>query len=192
MLHCNIERDRHTMLTNNLPLLETDRLILRALQPSDAPNLFEYFSQDCVTEFYDLYTFKHLHEAEKLTDIWIKRTQESKGLRWAITLKSQGDELIGTCGFHNFSTENNRAEIGYDLNPIHWGNGIMTEAIQAIVNYGFEALKLHRIEAFIDPANHASRALLQKNGLETEGVLRDYFFEKERFVDAEMLSILNR
>ena len=68
----------------------------------------------------------------------------------------------------------------------------MTEAIQAIVNYGFEALKLHRIEAFIDPANHASRALLHKNGLETEGVLRDYFFEKERFVDAEMLSILNR
>lgn len=180
------------MLTNNIPLLETDRLILRALQPTDALNLFEYFSQDCVTEFYDLYTFQHLHEAEKLVKTWIDRVQKSTGLRWAITLKSQGDELIGTCGFHNFSTENNRAEIGYDLNPIHWGNGIMTEAIQAMINYGFEMLKLHRIEAFIDPANHASRALLYKNGLATEGILRDYFFEKEKFVDAEMLSILNR
>ncbi|WP_267740754.1 GNAT family N-acetyltransferase [Myroides injenensis] len=179
------------MLTNNIPLLETVRLQLRPLKETDAKALFSYFSKDEVTEFYDLYTFKKEEEALNLINIWKGRVITKEGLRWAITLNGS-DELIGTCGFHNFSIENNRAEIGYDLHPMYWGKGIMTEAISSIIEYGFDVLKLHRIEAFIDPANHASRRLLQKNGLEVEGVLRDYFFEKERFVDAEMLSILNK
>ena len=68
----------------------------------------------------------------------------------------------------------------------------MTEAIQALIPFGFEAFDLHRIEAFIDPANISSRKLLEKVGLQAEGVLRDYFFEKGKFVDAEIFSLLKR
>lgn len=174
----------------NLPKLETARLLLRPLVLDDALQIFHNFSQDSVTEFYDLHTFTKIEEAIELINIWNQRTASGEGLRWAIAFKERPDLLIGTCGFHNFSQENNRAEIGYELSPKEWGKGLMTEAIQCIVAYGFETLKLHRIEAFIDPLNHASRALLQKNGMKTEGVLRDYFFEKGRFVDAEMLAIL--
>lgn len=174
----------------NMPRLETDRLVLRSLELDDALRIFHNFSQDCVTEFYDLKTFTKMEEAVDLINIWNQRTAAGEGLRWAIAFKETPELLIGTCGFHNFSKENNRAEIGYELSPEEWGKGLMTEAIQCIVAYGFETLKLHRIEAFIDPLNHASRALLHKNGMKTEGVLRDYFFEKDRFVDAEMLSIL--
>lgn len=174
----------------NLPRLETDRLLLRPLILDDALRIFHNFSQDCVTEFYDLETFTKMEEAIDLINIWNQRTASGEGLRWAIALKETPALLIGTCGFHNFSKENNRAEIGYELAPELWGKGLMTEAIQCLIAYGFETLELHRIEAFIDPLNHASRALLNKSGMKTEGVLRDYFFEKGRFVDAEMLSIL--
>lgn len=174
----------------NMPKLETERLVLRPLVLDDALRIFHNFSQDCVTEFYDLATFTQIEEAIDLIKIWNQRTASGEGLRWAIAYKTSPEFLIGTCGFHNFSKENNRAEIGYELSPEEWGKGLMTEAIQGIIAYGFETLKLHRIEAFIDPLNHASRALPHKNGMQTEGILRDYFFEKERFVDAEMLSIL--
>lgn len=179
------------MVTNEIPVLKTSRLSLRRLLQTDSKALYSYFSKDEVTEFYDLFTFKEEREALELINIWNTRVENKQGLRWAITLEGS-DKLIGTCGFHNFSIENNRAEIGYDLHPDYWGKGLMTEAISCLIKYGFEILKLHRIEAFIDPCNHASRRLLQKNGLEVEGILRDYFYEKERFVDAEMLSIINK
>ncbi|HIW06370.1 MAG TPA: GNAT family N-acetyltransferase [Candidatus Ignatzschineria merdigallinarum] len=174
----------------NIPKLETARLLLRPLVLDDALRIFHNFSQDCVTEFYDLSTFTKMEEAIDLINNWNQRTANGEGLRWAITYKETPELLIGTCGFHNFSKENNRAEIGYELSPEEWGKGVMTEAIREMIAYGFETLELHRIEAFIDPLNHASRKLLQKDGMKTEGVLRDYFFEKGRFVDAEMLSIL--
>lgn len=117
------------LFPESIPTLSTNRLILRPLEPSDAPRLFHNFSDDSVTEFYDLYTFQSMDEAEKLAQTWINCTDQKEGLRWTIT--------------------------------------------------------------FADPKNHASRALLNKCRLKTEGVLRDYFFEKERFVDAELLSVLN-
>ncbi|MCV2504066.1 MAG: GNAT family N-acetyltransferase, partial [Neisseriaceae bacterium] len=114
-----------------------------------------------------------------------------RAIRWGIVLK-ENNQVIGTCGYHNFQEEHSRAEIGYDLNPDYWQKGYMTEAITAIQKYGFKKLKLHRIEAFIFPDNLASRKLLEKVGLQSEGVLRDYFFEKGRFVDGEIFSILIR
>ncbi|WP_158960480.1 GNAT family N-acetyltransferase [Myroides fluvii] len=180
------------MFFKEFPTLQTDRLILRALHFTDAPALFDYFSRDEVTEFYDLPTFESIQEAHELLLAWQERYQEDNAIRWAITLQERPDRLIGTCGFHNFSNENARAEIGYELHPDFWQKGIMTEAIQAIIPFGFEAFELHRIEAFIHPTNRSSRKLLEKVGLQSEGVLRDYFYEKEEFVDAEIFSLLQR
>lgn len=172
-------------------ILQTKRLTLRHLRIEDAPQVLANFSFDEVTKFYDLATFTELAQAEQLIANWIKRSEQGQGLRWAITLTGD-DTLIGTCGFHNLSAENRRAEIGYELHPDYWRQGIMTEAVQALLAHGFAALNLHRIEAFIDPAHHASYGLLVRCGFQSEGVLRDYFFEKGRFVDAQMLSILQR
>lgn len=182
-------------MNNNktLPLIETDRLILRQLTEEDSHALFTYFSQDQVMTYYDLDVFSTVAEAKSLIDIWALRLQNDEGMRWGIVLKeSANNTVIGTCGFHSLSKDHNRAEIGYEINPIYWGRGIATEACSALIQYGFITLKYHRIEAFIDPQHIVSRKVLQKNGMQTEGILRDYFFEKGRFVDAEMLSILDR
>lgn len=180
------------MSFENFPILNTARLLLRQIQPSDAAALFSYFSKDEVTEFFDLPTFQEIAEAHELVKTWQNRYDRKDTIRWAICLKEAPNELIGTCGFHNFVNEHFRAEIGYELHPRFWQKGMMTEAIQCILAYGFSTLQLNRIEAFIDPANIASRKLLEKVHLSSEGILRDYFFEKGRFVDAEMFALLKK
>ncbi|MEY1662560.1 GNAT family N-acetyltransferase [Isoalcanivorax beigongshangi] len=171
--------------------LQTPRLHLRALRAEDAPALLDIFSRDEVSEYYDLDTFTELAEAEQLVRVWLRRTEAGEGLRWALT-RSGDDRLIGTCGLHQYCPSHRRAEIGYELHPDCWGQGLMTEAVQALLAYGFGPLALHRMEAFIDPANHASERLLERCGLRNEGILRDYFFEKGRFVNAQMMAILEQ
>ncbi|WP_028545308.1 GNAT family N-acetyltransferase [Paenibacillus taiwanensis] len=171
------------------PELQTDRLWLRALRADDAEDLFRYFSQDQVTEFYDLDSFTNCEQARELILSWGNRFEQQEGIRWGITLKGD-DRVIGTCGYHNWSKEHFKAEVGYELHPDYWRQGIMSEAVHAIIQYGFEQLELHRIEAFIDPMNEASRKLLTKVGMQEEGLLRAYFFEKGKFVDASLFAIL--
>lgn len=173
------------------PKLETERLILRQLQPSDAPALFHYFSKDEVMKYYDLDTFSELEQAENLISLFNERYTAKQGIRWGITQKAD-DVVIGTCGYHNVRTEHSKAEIGYELSPAFWQQGIMTEAVQAIIEFGFSQWNLNRIEAFINPENEGSRKLLTKIGLREEGFLKEYFFEKGCFVDAVIFAILRK
>lgn len=174
-----------------LEILTTERLTLRPLTLADAEALFDYFSKEEVMTYYDLAPFKSVDEAKDLIGIWNSRFQNDEGCRWAITLKEDTTLAIGTCGFHNLSKENNRAEIGYEFHPNCWGKGYATEVTKELIQYGFSTRNFRRLEAFIDPRHTASRKVLHKSGMETEGVLREYFFEKGEFVDAEILSILN-
>jgi ribosomal-protein-alanine N-acetyltransferase len=173
------------------PILETERLLLRQLKNEDSRDIFHYFSKDEVTKYYDLESFNEIGQAEELIHTWNQRYQEQKGFRWGITIRNV-DKIIGTCGFHNLSKDNFKAEIGYELTPEYWRQGIMTEVLKAILDFGFVELELNRIEAFIDPDNLSSRKLLEKIGLQEEGYLKDYFYEKNQFVDAVIFAILKR
>ncbi|WP_435925579.1 GNAT family N-acetyltransferase [Paenibacillus sp. DYY-L-2] len=171
------------------PQLETERFILRKLTSADARDLFHYFSNDEVTKYYDLDSFVELRQAEDLIQTWNRRYMEKKGFRWAITVKPN-NKVIGTCGYHNWSKEHYKAEIGYELNPAYWRQGVMTEVLQEVLRFGFEDLGLNRIEAFIDPDNIRSRYLLEKTGFHEEGYLKQCFFEKNQFMDAVLFSLL--
>lgn len=177
---------------DTFPVLTTQLLLLRQIQASDAEALFSYFSKDEVTKFFDLPTFQKIAEAHDLIKTWQERYLKKDTIRWAICLKDQPEKLIGTCGFHNFAAEHFRAEIGYELHPDFWQKGIMTEAILAIVPFGFKTFHLNRIEAFIDPQNLSSRKLLEKLNFASEGILHDYFYEKGRFVDGEIFALLKK
>lgn len=173
------------------PVLETERLILRQLAPDDAKDLFEYFSQDQVMEYYDLETFKTLDDAQRIIHHFNSEFEKGKGFRWALQLKSE-DKVIGTCGYHNWHREHFRAEIGYELNPQFWRQSYMKEAILPILTYGFESMGLHRVDAFTDPANISSEKLLSSLNFREEGILKDYFFEKGRFVEAKIFGLINQ
>ncbi|MUT67390.1 GNAT family N-acetyltransferase [Paenibacillus sp. NEAU-GSW1] len=174
------------------PELQTERLMLRQLTLQDADAIFHYFSSDEVTRYYDLDSFTERSQAVDIIQMWNDSFTLGLGIRWAICLKEDPTVLIGTCGYHTWKKEHCKAEIGYELTPERWNHGIMTEAVAAIIPYGFEVLGLNRIEALIDPSNEGSRRLLLKNGLTEEGLLRDYYLEKGQFVDAVVFSILKR
>ncbi|PLR75196.1 GNAT family N-acetyltransferase [Bacillus sp. V3-13] len=173
------------------PILETSRLHLREVRLEDAPAIFAYFSKDEVTKYYDLASFTDEQQAVDLIKRLQQRYSTGEQIRWAVALKEQPDRLIGTCGLHAIEPEHFKAEIGYELNPDFWNKGIMAEVIQQIVDYSFKEMGLNRLEAFYDPANVASRRVLEKNGFEYEGILKKRFFEKGQFVDAAISAIID-
>ncbi|NLR60594.1 GNAT family N-acetyltransferase [Chitinophaga polysaccharea] len=175
----------------HLPVLSTGDLVLRPIEERDTAALFRHFSDDAVTQFMDIDSFTNISDAVQIIHFFRENLEKGEGMRWAITMASN-DELIGTCGFHKINKPHFKAEIGYDLRPLYWGQGIMKEAVSAMLAYGFDVLQFNRIEAFVDPANIASSKLLTRLGFRYEGFLRDAFFEKGRFVDAEMYSLLRR
>jgi len=102
----------------------------------------------------------------------------------------ESGDLIGTCGFHHWDQSRRRAEVSYDLSPRYWGQGYMREALQAVLRYGFEKMRLHRIEALVDPRDTRSQNLLYGLGFKMEGVLRDHDFIKDRFQDDMVFALL--
>lgn len=178
------------MFPSELPELLTPRLRLRALAHSDAPAIFQYLSLDAVAKFQTQAAFACVQEAEHLIQTWQNHFVAQHGLHWGITLIDD-NTVIGTCGLQHFCLENSRAQIHFDLHPKHWQQGLMSEAVQALLQYGFSVLDLHRLEAFINPLNEAAATLLGKVGLQAEGVLRDYFFGRGHFVNAQVWASLN-
>ncbi|MCA1056033.1 GNAT family N-acetyltransferase [Rossellomorea aquimaris] len=175
--------------TRNFPILTTDRYVLRQMEEGDAQNVFSYFSKDEVTRYYDLDTFTEKSEAEDLIRKWNEKFDRSEGIRWGIADKQTGG-IIGSCGFHCWEKEHYKAEIGFEVHPDHWRQGVMTEVLKEVIPYGFQHMSLNRIEAFYDPDNTASKECLMKAGFVFEGVLRKAAFEKGVFCDAAVCSIL--
>lgn len=98
--------------------------------------------------------------------------------------------IIGTIGFHAWSPNHKRAEIGYEIHPDHWRNGYALEALSKILSYGFDDMSLTRIGAIVFVDNVASSKLLTKVGFQKEGVLRDYMYQNNKAHDTFIYSIL--
>jgi [ribosomal protein S5]-alanine N-acetyltransferase len=172
------------------PQLETRNLTLREMGPADAEAVFQIFADDEVTQFYDLAALTDIEQASQLIIRQADRFAQQTGLRWGITQKDH-DTVIGTCGYM-FHKPSFRAELGYDLARPYWGRGIMTEALQAIIRFGFEELGVNRFQALVMPGNVASIKLLLKLGFQEEGVLREYAHFKGAFHDLHCFSLLKR
>jgi ribosomal-protein-alanine N-acetyltransferase len=97
--------------------------------------------------------------------------------------------IIGTVGFNNF-TKRHRANIGYDLQVDFWNRGFITEALEAVIEYGFYELNINRIEAEVMPGNVASEKVLSKIGFKNEGLLRQWMYWNDKHYDINMFSML--
>jgi ribosomal-protein-alanine N-acetyltransferase len=141
-----------------------------------------------VTEFYNVVTLTKEGEAQKFIDWFKNRFKENAGIRWGISLKGQ-DNIIGTIGFNNFN-KRHRANIGFDLQSDFWNNGYLTEALKAVIEFGFRNLDINRIEAEVMQGNIASEKVLTKIGFKNEGVLREWMYWNEKHYDMTMFSLL--
>ena len=173
----------------HFPSLTTTRLLLRNILPGDAEALFAILSDDETMEFYGNEPHQSLDETQELIRQIQARYARRETLRWGITLPGE-DRLIGSCSLFHFDAGFDRAETGYELNRAFWGKGMMTEAMSAILTFGFRELGLHRVEAIIDIANERSKSLLLKLGFTYEGNLRQRFPFRDHFEDEHYFGLL--
>lgn len=176
---------------SSLPVIETPRLILRRMTLKDAPDLFAY-SQDPEVARYVLWTaHRSLWETKAYIYCILDQYRLGEPSSWCIVEK-ETNRAVGTIGFMSFSAENSTVEVGYSLARSHWNCGLMTEALEAVLNEAFTVLRLHRVEAQHFSANPSSGRVMEKCGMTHEGHLRQRIWNKGEFQDVEMWAILRR
>ena len=172
------------------PVLETERLLLRKFKIEDAPEFFRQRTNDEVWKYIDKPKTQNVEEALELIKKILAAFENNEGIAWVMELK-ESKKNIGNISFWRIEKENHRAEIGYLLVPEYWGKGIMKEAIDAVVDYGFKKIKIHSIEANVNPLNKASIKLLNKAGFTQEGYFKENYFFNGKFYDSVIFSLLN-
>ena len=152
------------------PVLRTERLVLREITAADAPALFALRTDERVMRHLARPRASTEQDAAGLIEQIAEGRSKGTGITWGICLPD-APKLLGTIGFYRLRPEHYTAEVGYLLSPDHWRQGLMMEALIAVTAHGF-GMGFWRIEAITDPANAASRGLLERSGYRYEGTLR--------------------
>jgi RimJ/RimL family protein N-acetyltransferase len=174
---------------NPFPVIATNRLLLRKIDPSDVNEIFFLRSDARVMKYIDKAPAKSPDEAMQHINLILDLEKNNEAVEWAITLK-EDTKLIGTICFWNIQKDHFRAEIGYALHPDYHGKGIMQEAMSKVLDYGFNIMKLHSVEANVNPGNAASIKLLERNKFIREAYFRENYFYDGNFLDSAIYSLL--
>jgi ribosomal-protein-alanine N-acetyltransferase len=172
--------------------LTTERLLLREFVEADWRSVLAYQ----VDPLYLRYTpWSQRTETDVHNFVWMflhwQEERPRRKFQLAITLRSNG-QFIGNCGIRGTPNKTWEAEIGYELDSHYWGQGYATEAAQALLAFGFNELRLHRIWAYCIADNVASSHVLEKIGMRFEGRLYENEWMKERWWDTLNYAILDR
>lgn len=175
---------------SEFPVIETERLLLRALQPSDAPTILAIHGNRDAMKYFGSDPLHTLEEATARIQAFAGlRDLPNPGVRWGLECKAD-QTLIGTCGLFTWNRDWKKCATGYELAPAYRGQGFMTEALYAVFEWGFDAMALNRIEAQVHPENTASLKLLGALGFEREGLLRQVAYWDQRHHDLIQLGLL--
>ncbi|VEP14297.1 Acetyltransferase, ribosomal protein N-acetylase [Hyella patelloides LEGE 07179] len=175
-----------------LPTLKTQRLILRPLSPNDAVSIQNLASDRQIAD--TTISIPHPYpdgEAERYISKQIAEQKTGHAVTFAIELKAES-KLIGISELREIETEHCVAELSYWLAVTAWGKGYMSEALKPVLNFGFESLSLNKIYAYHMARNPASGKVLQKNGFQPEGLLRQRVRKWGKFEDVRLLSLLHQ
>ncbi len=147
--------------------LETERLVLKSINENHAEDILKIRSNAEINKFLKRIPLQTNYEALSFILTIKKRVENKETIFWGISLKNQ-PELIGTICLWNFSEDLKTAEVGYELLPNYHRKGIMSEALKAVLNFGFNELSLNEILAFTNKFNENSKSLLIKNNFTLE------------------------
>ena len=143
------------------PILKTERLTLRQLVNNDDQEIFTLRSDSEINKYLDRQISNTIDDARNFISKVNENINKNDGLYWAITLSGK-DRLVGTICLFSFSDENDKCEIGYELLTNFQGQGIMKEAVEKVIDYAFNTIKVQKIEAFFHRDNQSSIRLLEK------------------------------
>jgi ribosomal-protein-alanine N-acetyltransferase len=163
-------------------------MTLRPFKINDIDFIFNLFSRPETNRYSEYSDIKTRKEAEEMYEEYMK---PGKRNQFRLLIENKTGISVGSVGLYNYSVTHRRAEIGYDLLREYWGNGIMSEVVEAVVRYGFDDLGLVRIEATVDSENFGSIRVLEKNMFKYEGTRRKRFYYRDAWHDEDMYAIIN-
>jgi len=172
----------------SFPVIETERLLLRKILNDDAGDIFILRTNEDAMKYISKPKMKSIDDAIKLIEVM---NTIKERIQWGITIKKE-NKIIGTIGYHRIEKENYRAEIGYMIAPQYWNTGLMSEALFEVIDYGFNQMNLHSIEAIINPGNIVSKKILQKFNFIKEGYFKENYFFEGKFLDSEVYSLVRK
>ncbi len=159
------------LIQSSFPLIQTLRLSLRELVNDDAPAIFAIHGDAKAMRWFGCDAMADLAAASQLIEVFANwRTMPNPGTRWGIEYQGQ---IVGSCGLFKWDRNGKHCHIGYELAQGHWGQGLMREALLAILAWGFEHMALNRIQAQVHPQNTASIKSLESLGFVQEGCFRE-------------------
>ncbi|MGL5888553.1 MAG: GNAT family N-acetyltransferase [Bacteroidia bacterium] len=174
-----------------LETLITKRLILKKLTPHDLKLIFGKYSKDEVKQLFGFNSDEEYSSEKRKSDLG--HTSYNRSILQFLFVDKETQKTIGRGGFHNWFFLHHRSELGYLISDVNFRQkGLMNEALEALIDYGFTTMNLHRIEAFTGKDNIASIRLLEKNGFTKEAVLREHYFIDGVFVDSVVFSKLKQ
>lgn len=184
-----MNKEINDSIFNKFPILKSERLIFRNFLDTDAKNLFEIRSDERVMNYMDTFKHKSIEDAKNLINSIQKSFEEKSGINWVI-IEKHSEQFVGYFGFWRLMKDHCRAEVGYALSPEFWGKGYMTEAMDKMIDFGFNELKLHSIEANVNPNNSSSIKLLERAGFKKEAYFRENYLFNGEFIDSIIYSLL--
>ena len=170
------------------PRIETARLTLRAPTLDDEEAMFLVASDPRVAKYLGRAPATREKTREKLTKV-LEGIRAGTTILWILTDRESGAYLGGAC-LWNWDEAHFRAEVGYDLTPSRWGQGLVTEAMTPILRVGWERMKLHSLEGRVNPENQGSIRVLEKLGFQKEAHYRENYFNGTSFEDTAVYSLL--
>ncbi|UOQ73211.1 GNAT family N-acetyltransferase [Hymenobacter cellulosilyticus] len=172
------------------PELRTPRLLLRQLTADDAEAMRFFRSDEEFLRYVPREKEPTLFQAQQHLRLLADLEAANQGITWALSPPEQPQVLMGTICLWHLQADHHRAEVGYGLHPDFARQGLMAKALQAVIDYGFDHLRLHSLEAQVDPDNVASIRLLRKHGFVQEAHYRENYYFQGRYLDTVVYSLL--
>jgi ribosomal-protein-alanine N-acetyltransferase len=173
----------------SFPIIATERLVLRQITNDDVDDVFAFRSNWEAMQYISRPIATTTEDVLKLIAMMNDFYANNKAISWGICFKDT-NKVIGTIGYVHIDTDNFRAEIGYMLDPSYHRQSIMQEAIEPVIDWGFNTIQLHSIEATVNPDNIASKNILLKNGFIQEAYFKENFYYEGQFLDTVIFSLL--
>lgn len=175
-------------LIADFPEFFLPRCTLRRIHRRDVDAIFAGLSHPQVIAHYGV-SYSSLEATDEQMHWYDALLEERRGIWWGIALPGR-DELVGACGFNDWSHADRNLDIGYWLMPDYWRRGLMQACLPTILRFALSTLGVHRIHADVEPENPASTRLLERLGFVFEGTLRELEYKDERFLSLHQYSLL--
>lgn len=170
--------------------IETERCILRRIVPTDYIAMYENWAKyDEVCKYYPFTPASDIEIYKEKVERWVSNYESDSYFHWVIEWKETGD-LVGTINLGNVEESCLMSDTCYMLSPKLWNRGIMTEVLNAVLDYAFNDIGLNRVQAEVFEGNDASSKVLKKCGMVLEGIARQRYYKNEEFIDTALWAII--